>query len=743
MRTPGPAHRDFSTPRSPRNKKVPLLVRMRKLILLMALLFMAGLASLFYFGRSGLAPVEEPQGAETERPLASEELTTRSEGFDYTHYEEGRPVFRVKGDTQSIDREANTHLEGVEISLFQPDGQEFKASSQKALYRQQATSAQLEGEVHLVGPDQFQLWSDKLKVGKQGKRVSSTTPVRFEYGESLQGSSNRLRVEVPSKLFLLQGDVKIETRTSVQPKASLTASRGYFEERRQLLRAEGGVRLTYNKDFVRSDRLSAYLVDDRDAIRFVRANWNVEGRFQVRSQSSLFAESYMSFAGDGMSLLFDEEGEEPRKLEIEGSPLNPSKLETTDVETGNNRRITANYIVADFTSDALDIAHGYGQVHLVELPAGRTDGPPVREARSERCEAGFAEDGSLHLVKLAGTVDYREQDVEIKSATARANLVENRVQFVGFPVRLDSPRGEVTAPRIVFNGARDSVHASEGVRTALVPGKGGSVPGPLLQSGSGPVWVESEEASWMRNLQQSVFSGQVRAWRGSDLLLADELKAFHAQDRLEAVGNVKTVWNSPADSDDSGNLVSGVLEVKAGTFSYLGNQNQLRYGDGVEVLDGPRTMTCGSTRIELDSNRKMKRLFCQAKAHVEDRSQGKSIRGQRAVYDPGMKMIEIWGNPVTLKDRRGSQLQGGHVVYKLDEGSVEFLNSAEPVEPTGRAARTPRTRDPAQGPNTPAPSGQPAAPESTDPEAEQNSSPTGIEAALQQVDSQQSETRHH
>lgn len=686
MRTPGPAHRDFSTPRSPRNKKVPLLVRMRKLILLLALSFMAGLAGLFYFGRSGLTPVEELQGPETERPLASEELTTRSEGFDYTHYEEGRPVFRVKGDTQSIDRDANTHLEGVAISLFQPDGQEFMASSQRALYRQQATSAQLEGEVHLVGPNQFQLWSDKLTVGKQGKRVSSATPIRFEYGKSLQGSSNRLRVEVPSKLFLLQGDVVIETRDSVQPEARLTASRGYFEERRQLLRAEGGVTLTYNEDFVRSDRLSAYLVDDRDAIRFVRANWNVEGRFEVRSGSSLFAANYMDFSGDGMSLLFDEEGEEPKKLEIEGSPLNPSRLETTDVETGNIRRISANYIVADFTADALDIAHGYGQVHLVELPAGQTDGPPIREARSERCEAGFADNGALHLVKLAGTVDYREQDVEIHSANARANLVESRVQFTGTPVRLDSPRGEVTAPRIVFNSARDSVHASEGVRTALVPGKGGSVPGPLLQSGSGPVWVESEEASWMRNLQQSVFSGKVRAWRGSDLLIADELTAYHAQDRLEAKGNVKTVWNGPADSSAPGSLVSGVLEVKAGTFSYLGKQNQLRYGDGVEVVDGPRTMNCGTTRIELDSNQKMERLFCQAKAHVEDRSQGKSIRGQRAVYDPGKNLIEIWGDPVTLKDNRGSQLQGGHVVYRLDEGSVEFLNSADEAGPTNRPA---------------------------------------------------------
>lgn len=690
--------------------RVPLLVRFRGLLLVAAIAGALLLVALYLFGRSGLPPQAVPADPERERRSSGPEgdTTLRSEGFDYTHFEEGSPLFRVQGETQRVDRQKKNHLEGVSIDLYQEEGDPFQVVSRRAIYDQPSTSAELEGAVHVVGPEGLELWTEKLRVVQRGKRIVSPVPVRFLYSRTIEGRSNRMRVEVPARLFLLQGRVRLRSTGESGVEASLASERGFFEQDRRLMRAEGGVRLTYGQDVLECQRLSAYLVEDRDAIRFVRAQWKVKGRLTVPASGvgGSAAEALpMDVAAEAISLLMNVEGTRPTKVEMEGSERQSAELETVDPATRIVRLMTSNYMVGDFGERALEQVQAFGQVRIAEFAPGkgRNDGPPLRIARGERADGSFDDAGSLEVLTLIGAVDYREGTLQVTSERARLNPSQGRAAFTGSPARMETEEGDVLAPSLAYARDQEILEAKGGVKTALQLQGREAVPGPVLSSGSGPVWVESEEALWRRGTDTAVFQGGVKAWRGKDLLLAETLEVDRRQDRLEAEGKVKTIWHPERKGSEEAE--QGPLEVTADKFLYEGAEDRIHYAGNVDILDGARRMKCGETDALLAEDNSLTRLECRGGAVLRESRQGRVAEGQRAVYDPQAGSVEIWGDPVTLKDRRGTQLQGRHLIYRIADGSVEFLRAEKPAakedETQGSASAEPEPaeQEPAeQGP---------------------------------------------
>ncbi len=682
-----------------RRRKIPLLVRFRTLLLLGAFGLAAAVGALYYYG-GGLEPSRgagQPVQGGSSTP---EGVTSLSKGFDYTQFDEGRPLFRIRGATHTLDANQDARLEGVEIQLFQASGKQLSATSRKAVYQREKNAAELEGDVHLVGQDGFELWTEKLIVGENGERVSSAAPVRFRYGEQFEGEALSLRVEVPARVFLLQGEVTMRGRPKEGQVVDVAADRAFFEEERRLLRGEGNpMRLTFGDEFVEAKRISVYLADDADVVSFVRAKWEVRGRARPRS-AQLAGSGPIGFAAEGASLLMDPTGQELRKIELEAGDRAAS-LDTVDPVTKNRRSVTANYLAGDFGTGQIAGVQAFGQVRLYEEPASPEtgSGAPLREARAERGEASLDAGNSLEIVTLTGSVEYQEPRMRVTSQRARLNLRDGNSQFLGEPAagrpaRLVGQEGEVTAAKLVYQRDRQLLIATGESRVSLDVQDGAGFSGPLLRSGDGPVWVEAEESRFNRSTDRTVFLGKVRAWRGRDLLLADELTVQRRTERLEAKGNVKTVWHpetaaktpAAAKSVAPAGLASDMLEITAREFAYSGDERRLRYVGDVVVLDGPRTMRCGRTEVELapkkaagaaQDRQEIETLDCLETAVLIDRAQGREASGERALYEPGDGRIRIWGEPVTLKDRRGGQTQGQLLIYRLTDGAVEF-GRAEP-----------------------------------------------------------------
>jgi lipopolysaccharide assembly outer membrane protein LptD (OstA) len=121
--------------------------------------------------------------------------------------------------------------------------------------------------------------------------------------------------------------------------------------------------------------------------------------------------------------------------------------------------------------------------------------------------------------------------------------------------------------------------------------------------------------------------------------------------------------------------------VNGDNLDYLGKLGQVRYTGSVRIVDGARRMECMEAEVELGPGGEMESLLCLGNARLDDRGEGKVVTGERAVYNPSAKTVEVRGNPVTLKDRDGTQLEGRRVIYDLESGNARFLSAPAPAAP--------------------------------------------------------------
>ena len=123
---------------------------LRKLLLAVLVLCVAGLAGLFMFGKAGLR--RDPPSREGETK-GGKNMTLIGEDFDYTFTEGERPIFHIKGESVKADREGTLYLEGVALTMYDKDGRVFHVESRRASFNRESNEGVLQGDVVLKGPE--------------------------------------------------------------------------------------------------------------------------------------------------------------------------------------------------------------------------------------------------------------------------------------------------------------------------------------------------------------------------------------------------------------------------------------------------------------------------------------------------------------------------------------------------------------------------------------------------------------
>jgi lipopolysaccharide transport protein LptA len=252
--------------------------------------------------------------------------------------------------------------------------------------------------------------------------------------------------------------------------------------------------------------------------------------------------------------------------------------------------------------------------------------------------------------------------------------------LAGERVTLSGDRGDLAAPRVVWETRAGVARASGGVQATLAAADGAFAGTPLGGGGGGPVRVESAEAEWRQADGSFLFRGQVRAWRGEDLLRAEELRGEPASGTLDAGGRVKTVWTrrEPEGAPDPEPAAPArePLEVAAERLHYVRETGRLTYSGGVVVRQGTLTLTCAEVEVELDAQERARRMTCGGGVALKDPAAGREVTGERAAYDLEAGALTVFGHPVVLVDRERGRAEGGQLVYDLESRSVRLLAAA-------------------------------------------------------------------
>ena len=660
----------------------PNIRRLRNLLLLVLVLLVAGVGGLFLFGRIGKDRIRRPveEGVASQ---AGEGTALIGEDFDYTFTERERPVFRIRGDSIRADQGGTIFLDGVGLTLYDEEGRAYHVESKQASFNRENNEGRLQGNVVLKGPSGLMLRTPQLNINEKGRVLVSPKPVVLRYAEMYVARADKMRVNLNEEMFVLAGHSRVDSLPGAEVPLNLAGERLVYDRKQRLLRIEGNAVLRRGPEQVRAKRMSANLTEDESGLTFVRAQWNVGGRISGSSDSP--TASVVRFSGRDLAVQFQPGSEnQARRVILDGGENIKAMIETVGAgAAGVTRTLTALQIEGQLAQGVLTQAQAFGGVELRETTRGGGQ-REVRRATGMRADAAFRPDGQLASVNLHNKVTFRDQQTRATGNRASLDLDSGRGEFFGDPVEAVSERGRMTAPRVLYNVENQILNATGGVRAVMEQDDDSELAGTALGEGEGPVHVESREAFWRKEPQSFLFRGDVRAWRGENLMLTTELRGDQAEDRLSAAGGVKTLW-IPVDKADP-KAKRAPVEVVSQEMSYRQGAGLLNYNGSVRVVQEGKTLTCDKLDVELTEENRAKMMICTGDARLNDPKEGRRIAGQKAVYDLAAKRMEITGDKVTMQDREGNQVQGRRVIYSVDDGKVEVKGkdtAAAPATPAG------------------------------------------------------------
>lgn len=554
--------------------------------------------------------------------------------------------------------ESFTDLEDVQLTLYREDGQELQVEAARARYDAEAREGNLSGAVVVRGEDGLELRAEQLLLSDGGRLLTSEGEVLFAMGRGgrLTGRADRLRFDFRREMYGLAGNVVM--RVADDPRGlSLEAGRVIFERSPQrLLRAEIGVRLISREGELFARRMAIYLAADRDAVEFVRARWQVTGRFTTVDPASGLRRD-LGIEALGLSLVVDPATEQIRKLELEGSWLERAALRSQAAD-GVVTSAKARYLQGDFAEGRLVEVLALGLVDIVETAGA--DPLAIRRACGGRASVQLGADGTIARFTVDEQVDLHEQGLQASGEHLESQGAGGETVLTGKPAILLTKKGELRAPEIRLRRGGELLEALGDV-DARVPR------GDLAWVGPAEAWIQirAARAQWQRTGSTWSFDGGVRAWSGSDVLTADQLRGDTAGSSLIASGNVQTVARLVRD----GGGPPQPLKVSSDNLEYKPDTSRALYRGHVVATEPGRVIEANELEVVMDAGGEAETVWLRGAVSLVEQA-GRKVTAEQAEYATKVGRITFDGQPVVVEDGKGGRLAGRRVEYDTKSGQV-------------------------------------------------------------------------
>lgn len=659
---------------------------------LLLLLFLGSAGFIVYLlgfqsgeGPPDVAPTESPDQEVFDREGDFQVLST---GCRQAASQDGRRLFQLEAEECSIDRKGEARLTGVRVQLERAEGT-YVVTGASGRYREEEQYVYLEGDVVVEGPKQLRVETDWLELTNQATILRAAENSTFRFLGTGQGTSRVMRIDLEDQILTMSGGVSIRSLPSAPSPFSLDAEFVTYESGTGLIRAQGGVRLTQDRNELEALRITVHLNDVGDAIRFVRALWDVQGTFYTQGDPLALRpgadtdevvlpsastgggsaatgsepESVTTMTGVSMALQYDDFGE-LEGFDLQGTRGNRVILEST---TGPiQRRIRAAQLRGTLVQSALSRIEAGGGVAFVDLE----DGQEIGRSRSQSASGTFDQAGRLVRLDMEGEVEILTPETEARAARSRSMVLQRVTELFGDPrVEVNSAQGLLTAPKVVVKEELGLVEATGGSRARIEDAEALGATA-ALGGGEGPVYVESQGEAILRDKEGTFsFKGDVRAWQGKNLLLTEQLRGDRDRDALHASGGVRTIWYP---EEEAGGEQGEAVTIQAELMEYDGSRNVLVYDGSVRLEQQTGTMRCGRLEVELDEADEVQLMNClggDGRAELLDPANRREVRGDRMIYRPTTETLEVIGS--VEGQEAGRKFSGPRFVYDLESGGLK------------------------------------------------------------------------
>ncbi len=637
----------------------PRTIRLLKAFLLgLVVLTLLVVGALYTIGKKAqfTPPTRSPDAVDTDPGTQQQ-----GSGFDHTVSRDGEPLFRMRGGRDRRDQDGNLFVEDVLVTVFRPNGERLEVVADQARYNLERESAELQGNVTIAGDDGLALTTEKLLLQQGGRILESTGDVEFRYGQNgaITGMAGKLRADLEREVFIFQSGVTMSGSQDYQ----LKANRVLIERGERLIRATGEVRVRWQDSVLNADQVAATLASHQDRLRFLRAHWNVS----VRLHTGLADQARVTrLRGSRLGILFDGPEGEVSRIEIEDEVRGRARIESASA-MGTSVLWKTRFFKGDFVRGNLNSVLAEGRAELTEY---LTADPSflIRRICSARSNARFGPNGEMQQINALREVDIQNRQVQMLADSTR--VTPESLEVEGMPVLVVGGLGKIEAPKVNYSESNGLVHATGGVEVELPPDLSNPLAAGPLSGGQEPVRVTSDEGFIRPSTSSFMFQGNVRAWSGPRLLRSHTLRGDAEPQRLTAGGGVENVWSVVRTSTNRDERSQ--VRVRADGLIYEPEASLATYRGSVEVVDGPRTLTCSELAVRLDEQGEVQSLDCEGSVELNAPEEGRRVRADRAEYDVGEGEVVFRGNPAKLFEQSGASLQGATVVYSVQGGTVQI-----------------------------------------------------------------------
>jgi len=532
------------------------------------------------------------------------------------------------------------------------------------------------------------LTAARARYDKEKSEVSLAGPVNISHGEQrvVAGSGivsldNRNRI---TRAVFQDGARALDSSAAAHLEGGAQTMRGEFDPASEELRtvvAEGSVQFESQRPGSTS-RLEAQRVDVNFAGAHPEAqNGTASGNVKLEIESASTgvatpplrpapgnsAVEKKQLTADGLRFSFQSHGQSLQNAETAG----PGKLvvSPSDAKVGT-RVITAGQFLMAFNGrNQMENLRGLSGTRIVfQPPKNAPPGSMAQESSAEHLEAGF--DTALQTMRTVrqwGNFQFREGDRQGTADLASYDAETESVILTGHP-ELKDPDMRTRAERVVVDLRDDS---AEGI---------GKVQSTHLRSTAGATSVLADRVVAKRKNQTVHYEGNVRAWRGTDVIESAALDVYRNERRLSSGYQVRTSHLQAASlvaensAAGAGKHETRPVTIRADRLEYFDQGRKASYRGNVNLqtedttLDADRvdayfSGTPGEDATELER--------AIAEGHVRVTQPARRASGNHGEYYAKDGRILLTGGPPTLYDADKGFTTGQRLTFYIRDDKLE------------------------------------------------------------------------
>ncbi len=426
---------------------------------------------------------------------------------------EGKTVFSIAFEGQSVYENGRTVLGNVKLTLPDKGGRAIEVTAKRAEILtppgtgQRVGTAKLTGEVRMKTSDGITVEASEATYNETDATITVPGRVTFARGR-MRGSGLGATYDQNRDVLWLLDQAQVTIAEDKQGAGAMRGSAGSAGLARadHYLRLSKAAHVVAEERTIDADEITAFLTPDDEHVQVMELRGHSRITGSGRDVQSMSADNIdLTYAADGRTL----QNSRLMQNAVLQLPGDPGKR--------NGRRISASAIDLTMAPDGRTVTNLNATEHVqVDLPA---DGDqPARRVRSTALMAVGAPGTGLQSATFVDQVEFRENRAARKTQpaidrTARADklIMETKpglgaiqqADFHGNVHFTDGTETTAEAPRAVYQVDRDEI--------GLSPGEAGE-PGPSPSVNDGKVSVEARNIHLVLGTQKLSADTKVRSW---------------------------------------------------------------------------------------------------------------------------------------------------------------------------------------------------------------------------------------